>query len=188
MTTYRSLGPEDVAAPAPDAVLFRDSVPRALFILVPTVVAGWTLMALLLSAPSGHGVGWDHLGSLPLPVAAALAGFGGAAWRLRGRPTWIRVSALGIELAQRGDPVFVAWPQIASARVRGRWIFAALEVIPVDLYAVGCALPSRDLPRIRYTRGVAVFRVEAGTMRPGLSALRAVLARHRPPQGDAGDR
>jgi hypothetical protein len=101
------------------------------------------------------------------------------AWQHRGRPTWIRVSGLGIELAQRGDPVFVGWSQITAARVRHRWIFAVLEVTPADLYAVRTALPSRDLPAIRYRRGVAVFRVEVGAIRPGRSALRAALTQHR---------
>nr|BFE74965.1 hypothetical protein GCM10020092_082660 [Actinoplanes digitatis] len=170
-----------MAAPAPDAVLFRSSTLRSLLILVATTVAAWVLAKVLISALVGHGVGWGDLGSsLLFPMVVPLTVFGGTAWQQRGRPTWIRVSGLGIELAQRGDPVFVPWSQIAEARVRRRWVFAVLEITPADLYAVRSALPSRDLPGILYRRGVAMFRVEVGTIRPGLSELRVTLARHHP--------
>ncbi|MEU7903481.1 hypothetical protein [Actinoplanes sp. NPDC049118] len=180
MTRNRSLGPWDVAAPTPNAVLFRHSVLRALFIVVGTIVAAWVLVRLLLSALTGYDMGWDDLGSLQAPLIGAMIGCGGAAWQQRGRPTWIRVSELGIELAQRGDPVFIAWPQIMAVQVRRRWIFAVLEVTPADLYAVRSALPSRDLPAIRYRRGVAMFRIEIGMIQPGRSALRAAIGERHP--------
>ncbi|MET8152550.1 hypothetical protein ACIBSW_16215 [Actinoplanes sp. NPDC049668] len=181
MTARRSLGPGDVAAPAPDAALFRSSTVRALLILVAATVAAWVCAKLLISALIGHGVSWEDVGpSLLVPVVGALTFFGATAWRQRGRPTWIRVSGLGIELAQCGDPVFVPWSQITAAGVRGRWIFSALEITPADLYAVRSALPSRDLPAIRYRRGVAMFRVDVGAIRPGRSELRLTLDRHRP--------
>jgi len=184
VTRYRSLGPGDVAAPTSDAVLFQLSVPRALFSLVAAVLAASLLMHLLLAALAGHGPSWDDLGfSLLSPVVGAVVGFGLSAWQRRRRPTWVRVSGLGLELAQHGDPVFIAWSQITAAQVRRRWIFAVLEVTPADLYAVKSALPSRDLPRIRYARGVPKFSIEVGTIRPGLPALRAALARHHPLPG-----
>jgi hypothetical protein len=185
VTRYRPLGPEDVSGPALDAVLFRRSVPWDLFVLVPAVLAVSVLLRLLLSMLGGYGVSWDVIdANLSIPVLGMLAGYGVTAWQQRGRPTWVRVSSLGIELAQNGDPVFIAWSQITAARVRRRWIFAILEVAPVDLYAVRSALPSRDLPRIRYSRGVPMFRIEVYAFRPGLPALRAALAQHQPIPGE----
>jgi hypothetical protein len=169
-----------VVAPTSDSVLFRSSVLRALFILVPTMIVVWVLTTLLPSALFGRGAAWDALRSFPAPLVGAVVGFCVAAWLQRDRPTWIRVSDLGIELAQRGDPVFIAWSQIAVARVRRRWIFAVLEVRPADLCAVKCVLPSPYLPRIRYKRGIASFRIDVGAVRPGLRALRAALLRYRP--------
>lgn len=182
VTRYRPPEPEDMAAPSPDAVLFRNSTLRTLFIVVATIVAAWALTALLSSVLTGQSMGWNDLDALLPPLIGAMIGFGAAAWQHRGRPTWVRVSGLGIELAQRGDPVFIGWSQITAARVRRRWIFAVLEVTPADLYVVRSALPSRDLPTIRYRRGVAVFRVDVGAIRPSRSALRAALIRnHLPP-------
>jgi len=166
-------------------VLFRHSVRQALFVVVALVTVAWVPMRLLFSAVTGLPFDREDLiFALPSIFVGTLAGYSVRAWRDHRRPTWIRVSGLGIELAQGGDPVFVPWSQIRSVRVRRRWIFALLEVTPADPYAVRSAQPGRDLPNIRHRRGVAMFRVEVGTIRPGLSALRAALARHQPPSGE----
>ncbi|WIM99814.1 hypothetical protein ACTOB_003479 [Actinoplanes oblitus] len=179
MMPYRSLGPGDVTAPISDAMLFRHSVLRALFILVPVMIVAWALSMMLASTLLGHPVGWGIHDFLPPPLVGMAVGFGVGALRQRRRPTWIRVSSLGIELAQRGDPVFVPWSSITAARVRRRWIFAVLEVIPADLHAVKAVLPSPYLPRVWYKRGVAMFRIEVGMIRPGLRDLRAALVQYR---------
>ena len=184
VTRFRPRGPEDLAAPSSDAVLFRHSVRLALFVVVATVAVVLVPMRLLLSALTGLPVdGEDFAFSLSSALVGTLVGYGVVAWRDHRRPTWVRVSGPGIELAQHGDPVFVPWSRIRSARVRHGWIFAVLEVTPVDLYAVRSVAPSRDLPSIRYRRGVAMFRVGIGAIRPGLSAFRAALARHQPRSG-----
>jgi hypothetical protein len=184
VTRHRPQGPEDLAAPSSDSLLFRHSVRQALFLGVAMVAVAWVPLRLLLSALTGLPVNGEDLAfSLLSVLVGTLIGYGVRAWRDHRRPTWIRVSGLGIELARRGDPVFVPWSQIRSVRVHRRWIFAVFEVAPVDLDAVRSVLPSRDLPSIRYRRGVAMFRVEVGTIRPGRSALRAALARHQPRSG-----
>ncbi|KUL40196.1 hypothetical protein ADL15_07665 [Actinoplanes awajinensis subsp. mycoplanecinus] len=156
-------------------MLFRHSVLRALFGLVPMMMGVWALSMLLASAMLGRPADWDVLSSLPLPLVAGSVGFGVGARLQRSRPTWIRVSSFGIELAQRGDPIIIPWSNITAARVRRRWIFAVLEVTPADLYAVTAVLPSRYLPRVHHKRGVPMFRIEVGMIRPGLRDLRAAL-------------
>ncbi|MFI1997014.1 hypothetical protein [Actinoplanes sp. NPDC020271] len=180
MMTYSSLGPGDVAVPTAGAVLFRHSMLRALFVVVSVMILAWALSMPLTSALLGHPTGWDVLDSFPpLFLLPGAIGFGIGALRQRTHPTWIRVSTLGIELAQRGDPVFVPWSNVMTARVRRRWIFAVLDVIPADPNTVSAVRPSRYLPRFRYKHGVAMFRIEVGTIWPGRRNLQAALVRYR---------
>lgn len=179
MTPHRSLGPGDVAAPASDALLFRHSILRGFVVFVAVTLVAWALSMVLTPALLGHPAGWNVLGSSTPLLLGGAAGFSMGARRHRRHPTWVRVSSLGIELANQGDPVFVPWSNMTATRVRRWWIFAVLEVIPTDLDAVDTVHPGRYLPKIRYRRGVALFRVEVGLIRPGLRDLRAALAQYR---------
>jgi hypothetical protein len=96
-------------------------------------------------------------------------------WHRRNRRTWVRVSPAGLELAYRGVPVVLAWPDIEVARVRRRRLLPVLEILPTDLYAVRVDLPSRDLPPIRQTALGPAFVMDLSDFRPGARALRGLL-------------
>ena len=173
-------GPDDVAAPAADAVLFH-SAPgwvflTTLLVAVPIMAAGGVLIELL----DGAGLGWRDWAAAAadaLPLALLIAALAAAqVWQRR---TWVRISSGGVELAARGgDPVLLDWAEIVSARVRRRWLWTVLDVVPVDPYNVRSVEPQRDPPRMRDTGYGAAFTVEVGGLRPGPAALRAALARH----------
>lgn len=172
--------PDDVTAPAADTRLFRSSptwasvillcaaVPVAAFVSLGFELLDGTAMSLRLMAAAVVDV-------LPYMVIAALV----AAWQLARRRTWMRTSSGGMELAVHGgDPVLLDWSEIVSARVRRRWLWAVLEVVPVDLDTVRSVEPGRDLPRMRETDAGTAFTVGAGSLRPGPAALRTEIARH----------
>ncbi len=129
-----SIAPEQVEAPAADAVLFRSSPMRtfvAVFVLLMVVVRG--------GVADRGAAGRRHRE----PVVAHRAGgrrdralaAGGYAWSTRGAlTTWVRVSSGGLELAAQGsDPILLAWPDIATVVVRRAGLRTVLDVTPVDL-------------------------------------------------------
>jgi hypothetical protein len=157
-------------------VIFRSSPARGL--AIAAVLPALAITALWLSAS------WIADKPVPLvPLARQLAagalgaalGYGIAMWHRRNRRTWVRVSPAGLELAYRGVPIVLAWPDIEVARVRRRRLMPVLEIIPTDLYAVRVDLPSRDLPPIRQTALGPAFVMDLSDSRPGARALRGVL-------------
>ena len=177
--SHTPTGPDDVTAPAADTRLFRSSPTWVTLILlcVAVPVAAFASLGLELldgAAMSRRLMAEAVVDVLPYTVVAALV----TVWQLSRRRTWVRISSGGMELAAHGgDPVLLDWSEIVSARVRRRWLWAVLEVVPVDLDTVRSVDPGRDLPRVRETDAGTAFTVEAGILRPGPTALRAELAR-----------
>ncbi|GAB1644313.1 hypothetical protein [Krasilnikovia sp. MM14-A1259] len=153
----------------------------ALMLFTPPLLA-MTMYVMLwppLAVLSGLSVRWADLaqtaGSCGLGVLIVNAAVG----RQRGRYwSWFRISDAGIEIGARRAGVFIDWEDILSAQVRRPGLLAVLEIVPRNLYALRVELPSRDLPRIRYSGGQPVLTVDAGYFRPGLDELRAALRRH----------
>lgn len=101
----------------------------------------------------------------------------------RKRPPWVRIGPHGIELAgARGDAVFVAWPLVASTRIRWRGYFARLEVTVTDPTQVGwTSRGARQVPQI-HRKGAVSYWVDIGAMRGGPQRLETLL---REPRGPA---
>jgi hypothetical protein len=90
----------------------------------------------------------------------------------------VSVSASGIELAQSGVPIFIAWSNVASAQVRRWGLVAVLEVRPVDPRLVRSLAPGPQVPPVQRLAGGPGFRLEVGNLWPTPRALRAALASH----------
>jgi hypothetical protein len=183
------MAPQQVQAPAGDAVLFRSSRLRtgaALFeVLLTTYLAVALLGNLLLSDP---GEPWWSTVLQGVIVSATVTGVYLVTAR-SSLATWVRVSDGGLELAAQGsDPVLLAWPDIANAAVRRSGLRIVLEVTPVDLDRVH---PVQDegegWPPLAETPAGPVFTADLTQLWPGPRALRRELARRlRPLRPSAG--
>lgn len=178
-------GPDDVTAPAADSRLFRSSPTLYFLILVPATLLAVTAASLLIDLLDGAGLSWRQLGvraAALLPFTAAGAGL--VAWQIRRRPTWVRISSGGIELAVQGsDPILLDWSEIVCARVHRRGLRAVLDVVPADPDTVRSTGPHRVLPRMRDTADGTAFTADIVFLRPGPTALQAALARHTTTRG-----
>jgi hypothetical protein len=106
-----SIPPDEVAAPADDAVLFRSSPWRTFALLSGTLLVAYVivspLVALFLGAPDDPW--WSTLGQGAV-VAVVVAG-GYAVTSRSALSTWVRASSGGLELAAQGsDPVLACAP------------------------------------------------------------------------------
>ena len=177
-----STGPDEVTAPAPDAQLFRSSPAWMFLIIFAAALPAATAVILLLALLDGDSASWRRIGGAAgdsLPYCLLIAA--GAAWQVRRRRTWVRISSGGIELAaDGGDPILLDWSETRSARVHRRGLWAVLDVVPTDPDSVRSTDPRRDLPRMRDTADGKAFSVPVGGLRPGPAALRSALARHPP--------
>ena len=146
-------------------------------LVTPILALVWISLGLLLGDGPWPTRGWDLTYAL---ICATLGGVLGSVVGLRRRP-WVRVSDAGIELAQRGTPVFIGWGNVASVSVH-RWApFAVLDVVPVSLHDVTPAASSGTLTPVRRLGDRAGFRVDVGGLLPGPRALRRALAQFRRP-------
>jgi hypothetical protein len=174
-----SIAPEQVKAPAADAVLFQSSRARtfaALFvILLLTYLATVPIVSLILGGTRDPW--WSTLAQAAV-IGALVAGAYAVSARAALR-TWVRVSAGGLELAVQGsDPVLLAWDDIATVLVRRAGLRTVLDVTPVDLDAVH---PVQDegsgWPALHDTSEGATFTADLTQVWPGPRALRRELAR-----------
>lgn len=172
--------PDEVTAPAPDAQLFRSSPTWAFLVILFLVMPVFAIIDLLLDLPEGADLGWRQVSeTVGNSLLFALVAAGAAAWQIRRRRTWVRISSGGIELAaDGGDPILIDWSEIICARIRRRGLWAVLDVVPTDPDTVRSTNPHRDLPRMRDTPDGTAFTVPAGGLRPRPAALRTALARH----------
>ena len=132
-----SFAPEQVRAPARDAVLFRSSPVRTFVTVFAVLVVAYVAASPVTAWIAGDsGDPWWLI-----TVQAALIGAGVAgAYAVSARaalPTWVRVSSGGLELAsQDSDPILLDWADIAAVVVRRDGLRMVLEVVPADLDSV----------------------------------------------------
>jgi hypothetical protein len=177
------IAPEQVAAPARDAVLFRSSPMRtfaALFALMMISFAAVSPIVALIVG--GTGDPWWQTG-LQAALIGALASAAYAYSTRASLTTWVRVSSGGLELAaQESDPILLAWPDIAAVRVRRVGLRNVLDVVPVDLDRVH---PVQDEavggPAMTETPDGPAFTADLSEVWPGPRRLRRELARHLRP-------
>ena len=174
-----SVAPEQVQAPAGDAMLFRSSPPRTgavLFVvLMVTYLAVAVLGDVILGDPAGPW--WPTLLQAIL-LSAGVAGL----YLVTARSTlatWVRVSDGGIEVAAQGsDPVLLAWTDVAGAAIRRSGLRTVLEVTPLDLDRVH---PVQDegagWPPLAETPTGPAFTADLTQVWPGPRTLRRELAR-----------
>ena len=174
-----SISPEEVAAPAADAVVFRSSPVRTFLamcaIIVLTYLAVSPLVGLLLDTA-------DDPWWLTLVQALVIGGVVAGTATLSARSslkTWVRVSAAGLELAAQGsDPVLLDWADIKHVVVRREGARTVLEVTPVDMDRVH---PVDDegpgWPAMTDTASGAAFTADLTQIWPGPRALRRELTR-----------
>ncbi|MCA2218659.1 hypothetical protein [Jidongwangia harbinensis] len=181
-----STAPEEVAAPADDAVLFRSSPVRTFAAVFGTVVVAYLLVSPLVNRLVGDA---DDLASTAVQavVVGTLVAGGFALSARSSLPTWVRVSAAGLELAAQGsDPVLLAWPDIRTVVVQRSLTRTVLEVTPVDLdrvHPVDGEGPG--WPAMTETGSGTAFTADLTQIWPGPRALRRELARRLHAHPDA---
>ena len=181
-----SIPPDEVEAPADDAVLFRSSPWRTFALLSGTLLTAYILVsplvALVLGAP-------DEPWWSTLLQGAVIAIVVSGAYALTARSalsTWVRASSGGLELAAQGsDPVLLAWPDIDHVVVRRDGLRTMLDVTPVDLDRVHPVSDEAEgWPAIRDDdadpAGRPAFTADLTQVWPGPRALRRELARRMP--------
>jgi len=174
-----SLAPEQVEAPADDAVLFRSSPARTFVMLFVTLLVTCLVSAPLVSVFVGH-LGDSRLStSVQAVVIAALAAGGYVLSSRAALATWVRISAGGLELAAQGsDPVLLAWSDVRSVVIRRTGMRTVLDVTPVDLDRVHPVQgDGPGWPTITETPAGPAFTADLTQVWPGPRALRRELAR-----------
>ncbi len=177
------IAPEQVEAPARDAVLFRSSPVRTFVVLFALLMVSFGAVSPVLSLIfGGTGDPWWQTALQAGLISAVFAG--GYAYSTRASlATWVRISSGGLELAaQESDPVLLAWPDIATVRVRRVGLRNVLDVVPVDLDSVH---PMQDetvgWPTMTETPDGTAFTADLSEVWPGPRRLRRELARHLRP-------
>jgi hypothetical protein len=178
-----SIPPDEVEAPADDAVLFRSSPWRTFALMFAVVLLAYVavspLVGLVLGAPDEQW--WSTLAQGAV-IGVVVAG-GYALSARSALPTWVRASSGGLELAAQGsDPVLLAWPDIDHVVVRRDGLRTMLDVTPVDLDRVHpVSEEDEGWPAIRDDdadpQGRPAFTADLTEVWPGPRALRRELAR-----------
>jgi hypothetical protein len=178
-----SIAPEQVEAPARDAVLFRSSPLRtfaAVFVILLVSYAAASPLVALIVGGTGDSAGSTALQAVVIGavVAAAYAYSSRAALE-----TWVRVSAAGLELAAQGsDPIMLAWEDIDSVVVRRVGLRTVLDVTPVDLDRVHPVQgEGPGWPAMEVTESGEAFAADLSELWPGPRKLRRELARRLHP-------
>jgi hypothetical protein len=175
-----SIAPEEVAAPADDAVLFRSSPVRTFLAVAAVIMVAYLAVSPLVRVliHSADDPWW-----LTPAQAAVIGGLVAGAFAFSARSslrTWVRVSAAGLELAAQGsDPVWLAWPDIAHIVVRREGARTVLEVTPENLdvvHPVDNAGPGG--PAMAETASGTAFTADLTQLWPGPRALRREIARY----------
>jgi hypothetical protein len=178
-----SIAPEEVLAPATDAVLFRSSPARTFVTVLLLLMVSFGLVSPIVAMiVGGTGNPWWQT-ALQAAVISCLAA-GCYAWSTRASlKTWIRISSGGLELAAQGsDPVLLAWPDIAGVQVRRSGLRSVLEVTPVGMDRVHPVDGEQaGGPPMSETTPAPAFTADLSELWPGPRALRRELARRLPP-------
>ncbi|GAA0507777.1 hypothetical protein Ade02nite_49910 [Paractinoplanes deccanensis] len=174
------IAPDQVVAPARDAVLFRSSPVRTFVTVFVLLMLSFGLVSPIMALiVGGTGNPWWH--TALQAAAVAVLGAGCFAWSARGSlNTWVRVSSGGLELAaQDSDPILLAWTDIASVRVRRARLRNVLDVTPVDLDSVHPVQGERvGWPTMTETPDGPGFTADLSEIWPGPRRLRRELAKH----------
>ena len=172
------IAPEEVAAPADDAVLFRSSPWRTCLAVFLVIVVAYVLVSpvvgRLLDADDPWWLTLAQAGVIGLLVAGA---FGLSA--RSSLSTWVRISRGGLELAAQGsDPVLLAWPDVKHVTVRRAGTRTMLDVTPVDLDSVHPVdREGPGWPTMTETESGTAFTADLTQLWPGPRALRRELTR-----------
>ena len=182
------IAPEQVQAPARDAVLFRSSPVRSFLVIFVLLMLSFALVSpfvALLGDGDGDGDGagrpWWHTGLQAAAIAALAAG--AYAYSTRGSlTTWVRISSGGLELAaQDSDPILLAWTDIQHVTVRREAFKNVLEVTPVDFDRVH-PVQGEEVgpPALAETPDGQSFTADLSEVWPGPRRLRRELAKYLP--------
>ncbi|MBG0561670.1 hypothetical protein [Actinoplanes aureus] len=182
-----SIAPEQVEAPARDAVLFRSSPARTFIMVFAALMVAYLAVSPIVGWIAGDsGDPWWVTALQAVVIGATVAG----AYALSARaalPTWVRVSAGGLELAaQDSDPILLAWPDVAAVVIRRDGLRTVLEVVPADLDSVH---PVQDAdhgePLLVDTARGPAFTADLTQIWPSPRALRRELDRRMRAAGKA---
>jgi hypothetical protein len=174
------IAPEQVKAPADDAVLFRSSPVRTFVALFALLMISFGLVSPIVAvAVGGTGNPWWQTAL----QAGLIAGLASAAYAYSTRAsltTWVRVSSGGLELAaQESDPILLAWSDVAHVTVRRVGLRNVLDVTPVDLDSVHPVQDERvGWPTMTETSDGPAFTADLSEVWPGPRRLRRELAKH----------
>jgi hypothetical protein len=173
------ISPEQVAAPADDAVVFRSSPVRTFLAVFAVIVIAYLAVSPLAGLLLGDAADpWWRTALQALVIGGLVAGTVTLSAR-SSLTTWVRVSRAGLELAAQGsDPVLLDWPDIAHVVVRRAGTRTVLEVTPVDLdrvHPVDGGGPG--WPTMAETPAGTAFTADLTQIWPGPRALRGELAR-----------
>lgn len=145
----------------------------------------WLLVVLATAVMTVRSFGRADVVEIALKVLLGPAAGGiGAVLGARGRLSWVRASAAGLEFAgTRRKPVFLPWSAVRSVRLRFAGPMTELVVTPTSIDAVTVAPMPGLAPRRRRRGDVPEFLVDVGMMTPGpaalLDELNRRLAAHR---------
>ncbi|WP_432842031.1 hypothetical protein [Dactylosporangium sp. CA-092794] len=180
---------DSIAAPAGDAVTFRNRRWRVFGALLWIFASVWLLLQVALMvlrvAVSGHAPIMFDVVSAAVGVVVfptVVAGVVLLIWRRR--LAWVRVSVAGLEFAAtRRQPVFLPWPAVQTVRLRYRGPFTELLVTPTSLDAAAVAPIWAWAPRLHRRSDAPAFVVDVGMMTPGPSVLLDELDRRLAARG-----
>jgi hypothetical protein len=179
-----SIAPEQVEAPARDAVLFRSSPVRTFLAVLAILMVSFLAASPIMALIAGGDDDWDA-GLGPAAVVAVLAAAAYAYSTRAALSTWVRVSAGGLELAAQGsDPVLLDWADIDSVVVRRVGLRTVLDVTPIDLDSVHPVQgEGPGWPTMTETEHGTAFTADLSEVWPGPRRLRRELARRMHPAG-----
>jgi hypothetical protein len=180
-----SIAPEQVQAPARDAVLFRSSPVRTFAAVFVILMLSYVVAAPLVGfVAAGGGGSWGSTVLQAVVIGAVVAG----AYAYSSRAaltTWVRMSSAGLEMAAQGsDPILLAWEDIATVVVRRVGLRTVLDVTPLDLDRVhpvqggGPGWPAMEITE----DGTSAFMADLSELWPGPRALRRELAHRMHPE------
>jgi hypothetical protein len=132
-----SIAPEEVRAPARDAVLFRSSPARTFVMVFAVLMVAYLAVSPIVGWIAGDsGDPWWVSVLQAVLVGGAVAGMYALSSRAA-LTTWVRVSSGGLELAaQASDPILLDWADIAAVVIRRDGLRTVLDVVPADLDSV----------------------------------------------------
>lgn len=175
-----SIAPEEVRAPARDAVLFRSSPARTFVMVFAVLMAAYLAVSPVIGWIAGDtGDPWWVIAVQAVLVGAGVAG----AYAVSARaalPTWVRVSSGGLELAsQDSDPILLDWADVSAVVIHREGLRTVLEVVPADLDSVHPVQEgATGGPALTDTPRGPAFTADLTQIWPSPRALRHEINRH----------